>query len=73
LIVLNNMTQNERITLRSALAAVLVNIILNALFVPSFGIIAAAAATVASLMVNKTILLISVKRRLGIKCAVFFV
>jgi len=73
LTMLLNMTGHERLTLRAAFLAVLVNIVLNAIFVPQYGVTAAAMATIVALLVNKTILIIAVKNKLNIKCTAFLV
>lgn len=62
-----NMTGHERDTMRGMVAAIMVNIILNLLLIPLFGMVGAATATATSYVVWNVILWAYVRRRLGIE------
>lgn len=61
-----NMTGNERDTVKGVGIAALVNVALNAILIPLWGINGAATATATSLVVWNLILAVQVVRRLGI-------
>jgi len=61
-----NMTGNERDTARGVAIAAVVNVALNAILIPLWGMNGAATATAASLVVWNVILAMQVVRRLGI-------
>lgn len=60
-----NMTGNEKDSLKGMASASLLNIALNAMFIPKFGIIGAAWATSVSMMIWNLILAKMVYKRLG--------
>jgi O-antigen/teichoic acid export membrane protein len=62
-----NMTGNENDTLKGMVIAVVVNMVLNILLIPHFGIEGAAFSTVISCFFWNVILRNSVRRRLGIE------
>lgn len=66
-----NMSGHETVSLRILSAAVVTNIVLNLLLIPTFGLNGAAAATALSLILWKVAAQIFVKRHLGINCAAF--
>jgi len=66
-----NMTGHEKITAIAYGSAALLNIILNLLLIPKFGIVGAASATAISMVVATLWLVIEVKRRLGVTAFVF--
>ena len=65
-----NMTGHERNAAMGVTIAALVNVLLNAVLIPLFGLQGAAAATSASLVVWNVILAISVRRKLGIDSSI---
>ncbi len=65
-----NMTGNERVTAVAVAISAGVNVILNALFIPLWGIEGAAIATTTSTVVWNVILVVQVRRRLGIDTTV---
>lgn len=68
--VLLNMTGHEKETLRGLAISAFVNIGLNFILIPMYGIEGAAIATVLSLVIWNALLLRAVKRDLGINCSV---
>ncbi len=66
-----DMTGHQDDTLKAMVAGVLANVILNALLIPRWDITGAAIATGASLMLWNVLLVILVRRRLGIDATTF--
>ncbi|MGV8996092.1 MAG: oligosaccharide flippase family protein [Parvibaculaceae bacterium] len=66
-----NMTGNQDATAYAYFAAAALNIILNLILVPYFGLIGAAIATAIAIMMSSLWLYISVRKRLGISAFVF--
>lgn len=66
-----NMTGHERDTVRGLLVAVVVNVLLNLLLIPPFGIDGAAAATAITQLLWNVLLWRAVRRRLGIDSTAF--
>jgi O-antigen/teichoic acid export membrane protein len=65
-----NMTGLERVTAKGVAVAAAVNIILNVILVPLYGMVGAAIGTAISLLVWNAVLSYEVSRRLGIRSAV---
>jgi O-antigen/teichoic acid export membrane protein len=70
-IILLNMTYNERETLKVFIIAASLNIILNAILIPNFGINGAAIATSVSFVFLNLISVIKVIKKIGIHTTVF--
>ncbi len=66
-----NMTGNQNVTAAAYGSAGALNIMLNLIFIPRFGLEGAAAATAVSLVFASLWLFIAVRRRLGISAFVF--
>ena len=66
-----NMTGHERDTLKGVLIACGLNVALNALLIPPFGVIGAASATAATLVCWNAILFWRVRQRLGLNASAF--
>jgi O-antigen/teichoic acid export membrane protein len=66
-----NMTGHERETARGVAVGAGVNVVLNLLLVPPFGLFGAAAATAASLATWNILLWFAVRRRLGVDSSAF--
>jgi O-antigen/teichoic acid export membrane protein len=64
--ILLNMTGHERLATKSVLAAAVINVALNVIFVPAFGVAGAAWATTASLIILNVIAARHVVKRLGV-------
>ena len=64
-----NMTGHERDVLRMVAVAAVLNVLLNLILIPSFGVNGAAAATSISLVLWNVLLWRLVRRRLGIRCS----
>jgi O-antigen/teichoic acid export membrane protein len=62
-----NMSGHEREHLRGIAAGAIVNVALNALLIPHFGIEGAAVSTCISILLSKTIILIAVRQHLKIR------
>lgn len=62
-----NMTGFERVTLKSIMIAAIINIALNVALIPEYGMLGAAFATAASIMVLNVVLCVLVSRRVGVK------
>ena len=63
-----NMSGHERDSLLAVGVGMVVNLALNALWIPSWGIEGAAVATACGLIVCKTILVVKVRKRLRVDC-----
>lgn len=66
-----NMTGHQNVTAAAYGAAALLNIVLNLLLIPRFGLIGAASSTAISLIVASLWLFLAVRRRLGITAFIF--
>jgi O-antigen/teichoic acid export membrane protein len=66
-----NMTGHERDTTRSILVAAIFNVTLNLLLTPSLGMVGAAIATAATLVVWNVVMWFAVRRRIGIYASPF--
>lgn len=66
-----NMVGAERVTLVALLVSVAVNIVLNLLLVPQFGVTGAAIATAVALSVLSIVLAVAARHRAGIAVTVF--
>lgn len=66
-----NMTGHEQDTLKGMLVATLSNVLLNFIFIPSYGAVGAAWATGTSILIRNIMLWIMVHHRLGIDTSVF--
>jgi O-antigen/teichoic acid export membrane protein len=66
-----NMTGHEKLTFRSQLFAVIFNIILNFILIPAFGMVGAAIATAAAIVISNLLLVLFVWRKLGFNPTVF--
>jgi len=66
-----NMTGNQKITAIAVAISAVINIILNALFIPKCGIEGAAAATMISTLVWNAILVYQVRKRLKLDTTLF--
>lgn len=66
-----NMCGKEKEVLKGVLASAAVNVILNALLIPSHGMLGAAAATFASVLLWNVILFMKVRKTLGVNCSIF--
>lgn len=66
-----NMSGNEKITLRVAVAGALINILICAWLCPEYGVAGAATASAASAVFWNVALAIFVVRKLGINCTAF--
>ena len=66
-VTLSNMTGYEREAAKGVGIAALVNVILNAVLVPFWGLNGAAMATVAGLIIWKLLLVVWVRKKLGIQ------
>jgi O-antigen/teichoic acid export membrane protein len=66
-----NMTGHERETARGIVVSAAVNLLLNLLLAPSFGIIGAAVATAVALVTSNVLLWWAVRKRLGINSLAF--
>jgi len=66
-----NMTGNQKITAIAVAISAVINIILNALFIPKWGIEGAAAATMISTLVWNAILVYQVRKRLKLDTTLF--
>lgn len=64
--VLMNMTRNETSTTKALTLAAVLNVIMNFLLIPSFGMMGAAISTAVSLTVWNALLFISARRALGV-------
>jgi O-antigen/teichoic acid export membrane protein len=66
-----NMTGNQKTTAWVVACTAVLNIVLNAVMIPMFGLIGAATATVMSILISRIWLLIIVRHRLGLNTLVF--
>lgn len=66
-----NMTGYERDTARGVAISVVSNVVLNLALIPILGVMGAAVATAASLVIWNLLLMRSVRRRLGIRSSAF--
>ncbi|MGH1355085.1 MAG: polysaccharide biosynthesis C-terminal domain-containing protein [Thalassovita sp.] len=66
-----NMTGNENFAMRGVLISALLNVLLNLMLIPRFGIEGAAAATLISTVTWNLLLWRSVRRHVGVDCSVF--
>lgn len=66
-----NMTGHERYTMRGVLFAALINLILNAVLIPIYGMVGAATATAASVIFWNMSLKLAAKRHLGLEVIAF--
>ncbi|ALF59163.1 flippase [Psychrobacter urativorans] len=66
-----NMTGHEQDTLKGMLVATFCNIVLNFIFIPSYGAVGAAWATGISILIRNIMLWVMVYHRLGIDTSVF--
>jgi len=66
-----NMTGNQNATALILACSGAINIVLNAILIPYFGLIGAATATTSSILISTVWMLVLVKRRLGLSTLVF--
>ena len=66
-----NMTGHERDTLRGVLIACALNVVLNAVLIPPYGIEGAAIATAVTLACWNALLFVKVRQRLGMNTSIF--
>ncbi len=71
-IVLLTMTGHEEKAMRAVAMAAVINVILNVVFIPPFGMIGAASATVTSFLIGNILLFRIVRQKLGIDTLVFY-
>ena len=62
-----NMTGHEKDTMRGMFIAFVVNVVLNLVLVPEYGMVGAATATAISIFILNAVLRYYVKKRLGIE------
>lgn len=64
-----NMTGHHRTSIRLTIVAVTLNVVLNAIAIPNFGVIGAAVATTLSFILLRMMAYFYVRSRLGIECS----
>jgi O-antigen/teichoic acid export membrane protein len=67
-----NMTGNERDTTKSAFAGAVTNVVLNVTLTPLWGMVGAAVATAATLIVWNMMMWYMVRKRIGIRTSAFY-
>ena len=70
-LVVLNMTGHERFTANVGWTTTILNVILNAVFIPLWGVNGAAMATSSSIVLGGLITLVAVRRKLGIDATIF--